>query len=493
MATNNYIGPQGGNWFDPANWSNGVVPAAGDTATVIGELGSSMPDGPDATAGIVAGVTIDLTERNPQAPGVHVGFGPFSFGLHDPAFNLIAGQLGTTAAPVALNSTTYSPDPNQIYGDDSIVSFGTLDGSLSVGNVCFLTVAAAAGSAGTTINGNVTMGYEAALNFTSYTTSNSGDVAAAPVTLNGQLTTGSGGSIVTVYSDDFTGSGTVDITAGAGLNVAQDSLAAPAIETVAVDFSGLGGNLNVSGLSAGYGGTISNFAAGDSIYGADNAGDPLVLGYSDNLLTVTDTITGAKQDFIFAGTYDGADFRIQSSGSIYEITYAPCFATGTLIATPAGPVAVERLAANDRVELVTGGTARVVWIGHRRQTGGSVVRIRAHALGPRSPTRDLIVSDDHGMFIGGVLVPAGLLANGETVVREPSADITFWHVELERHAILLADGAPAESYLDTGNRRQFGNCAIGYDPAAAIGDPCAEMVFAGERLDRIRSALPIPA
>jgi hypothetical protein len=32
----------------------------------------------------------------------------------------------------------------------------------------------------------------------------------------------------------------------------------------------------------------------------------------------------------------------------------------------------------------------------------------------------------------------------------------YVHVELDRHDILLAEGLPAESYLDTGNRAAFG-------------------------------------
>ena len=35
--------------------------------------------------------------------------------------------------------------------------------------------------------------------------------------------------------------------------------------------------------------------------------------------------------------------------------------------------------------------------------------------------------------------------------------IDYYHVELDQHAILLAEGLPAESYLDTGNRGFFSN------------------------------------
>ncbi len=167
----------------------------------------------------------------------------------------------------------------------------------------------------------------------------------------------------------------------------------------------------------------------------------------------------------------------------------PCFASGTPIDGPSGPRAVEQLARGDIVTLSNGGTTCVVWIGHRRQHGGDVIRVRHGALGSRLPRRDLIVSEDHGLFLDGVLVPAGLLVDGQAIRRERHDTVVFWHVELERHGILLAEGAPAESYLDTGNRRQFGNCALSYDPVSAVQEPCAEMVFAGERLDAIRAGL----
>ena len=175
-----------------------------------------------------------------------------------------------------------------------------------------------------------------------------------------------------------------------------------------------------------------------------------------------------------------------------EFDAFPCFADGSLIDPVDGPRAVERLRINDRVVLASGGSVPVVWTGSRRQGDGLVVRIRAGALGRRVPTRDLIVSSDHGLYLDSVLVQAGLLVNGETIVAEHRHEVTFWHVELERHGILLAEGLPAESYLDTGNRRQFSNCALGYDSAALGKEPYAEMVFAGKRLDIIRARLKAP-
>ncbi len=169
-------------------------------------------------------------------------------------------------------------------------------------------------------------------------------------------------------------------------------------------------------------------------------------------------------------------------------TNPPCFAAGTRLETPGGTIAVETLRPGDTVS-TTCGAAQIRWIGHRRAGGADLTRFHPHALGPNVPHRDLYVSSDHAMFVGGVLVPAGLLENGLTITHE-QRDVTLYHVELDTHAILRAEGAPAESYLDTGNRRQFSNCRMGYDPIeAASSDPCAEMIVAGPRLAKIKASL----
>jgi hypothetical protein len=44
------------------------------------------------------------------------------------------------------------------------------------------------------------------------------------------------------------------------------------------------------------------------------------------------------------------------------------------------------------------------------------------------------------------------LCNGATIRQESVAVVEYYHVELDAHDIMLAEGLPAESYLDTGNR-----------------------------------------
>ncbi len=61
-----------------------------------------------------------------------------------------------------------------------------------------------------------------------------------------------------------------------------------------------------------------------------------------------------------------------------------------------------------------------------------------------------------------MLIPARLLVNGASIVQETGFDtVTYFHVELAEHAILLAEALEAESYLDTGNRAMFENAGTG--------------------------------
>ncbi|MBO0906163.1 Hint domain-containing protein [Jiella sp. MQZ13P-4] len=57
--------------------------------------------------------------------------------------------------------------------------------------------------------------------------------------------------------------------------------------------------------------------------------------------------------------------------------------------------------------------------------------------------------------VDDLLVPVGALVNGSTIRQVQLDRIAYYHIELDGHDVLLANGLPAESYLDCGNRRFF--------------------------------------
>ena len=253
-------------------------------------------------------------------------------------------------------------------------------------------------------------------------------------------------------------------------------------------------NLNLSGT--GFGTTDSIGVTGvDSVTGEtyDPTTGQLALSTTAGVAIVT-LPTGL----------DPTDFSITQTAGASVVTYTACFARGTRIETPTGAVAVEDLAPGDVVTLAYGGTAAIGWIGHRlmrpalADDPGSVapVRVAEGALGNGLPRRPLRLSPDHALFLDDVLVPARLLVNGTTIVSEIVDKVEYFHVELDRHAVILAEGAPAESYIDTGNRSMFANAPITEAWPTMDGslraDParlCAELVLGGSRLDRIRARL----
>ena len=152
----------------------------------------------------------------------------------------------------------------------------------------------------------------------------------------------------------------------------------------------------------------------------------------------------------------------------FDIT-TECFLTGTHILTDKGEIPVEQLTIGDKVKTAEGKLETVKWVGKQTVEPSQVrnplrtlpILIKAGALGNNLPHRDLYVSPDHAMFFEGLLINAGALVNGISILKtEPTETFVFYHVELENHALLLAEGASAESYLPQRENRE------GYDNGA---------------------------
>jgi hypothetical protein len=179
------------------------------------------------------------------------------------------------------------------------------------------------------------------------------------------------------------------------------------------------------------------------------------------------------------------------------------FAEGTMILTPAGEVPVEHLRAGDLVVTPRAASpaARLVWVGriavnlaHQRlREVAAPVLVKAGALAEGVPFRDLQVSPNHALFVDGHLIPARLLVNGLTVIHQRwLREVAYHHLELDRHDLLVSDGALTESALDDGNRALFeapGGVPVSTDVAAgrAAGHrvaACAPALAEGDALLR---------
>ncbi|WP_238364699.1 Hint domain-containing protein [Mesobacterium pallidum] len=149
---------------------------------------------------------------------------------------------------------------------------------------------------------------------------------------------------------------------------------------------------------------------------------------------------------------------------------ATCFAAGTMIATPAGEVAVEALAIGDLVTLEDGRDVPVRWLAIQTlkpilclPERNRIVEIAPGALGDGLPHSTLRLTAGHALLLDGVLVHAGALvgATGIRVMRddELGQGFTTYHVETETQEILLANGAASESFVTNVSRRAFENFA----------------------------------
>ena len=143
----------------------------------------------------------------------------------------------------------------------------------------------------------------------------------------------------------------------------------------------------------------------------------------------------------------------------------PCFCPGTMILTDRGEVAIECLAIGDAVRTSLGEDEPVRWIGRRSYSQRALrgrpdllpILVRAGALGAGVPHRDLRVSPEHALLLDGLLIPARFLVNGQSVVREEVSAVTYLHVELMDQAIIMAEGAAVETFVDNDSRDMFEN------------------------------------
>ncbi|HET9146943.1 MAG TPA: Hint domain-containing protein [Acetobacteraceae bacterium] len=351
-----------------------------------------------------------------------------------------------------------------------------------------------------------------------------GSAAIGPGTLtsavadNGLIAlTGASASLTDSYT--MAGSGIVSLDSGASFTFTNTKGSETGLD-VAFGAHGTGSAPNrfdINSNFGGFGGTISNFGAGDEVILGNNVlptpstASAVALSYnaSTSELTVTDSYHGIaySQTLHLTGSFDtsSGNALAASVGSSGIALSVACFAEGTRILTTRGAVPVEQLAPGDQAVIAREGgpvTRPIIWIGHRsidlrRHPAPEKVRpvrILAGACAPGLPERDLVVSPDHALFLNGVLIEAKHLVNGVTILwDERPSHVTYHHVELDAHDVLLAEGMAAESYIEDGNRACFANGGVvplhpdfaGARQAAR----CAPLLVNGTEVHAVRAAL----
>ncbi len=171
---------------------------------------------------------------------------------------------------------------------------------------------------------------------------------------------------------------------------------------------------------------------------------------------VTVTANFANGFFTFSGTQT----------QIIDITIeGVCFTAGTLIETAEGQRAIETLSVDDDVLTADHGIQPIRWIESstlsperlRANPAMRPVRVTAGSLGPGVPSCDLLVSQQHRLLIRGpkveilfgapeVLVAAKHLCSWPGIdIDTGDEPVEYLHILLDRHEILFAEGAQAES------------------------------------------------
>jgi hypothetical protein len=278
------------------------------------------------------------------------------------------------------------------------------------------------------------------------------------------------------------GSGTEIVVAGGGM-LQIDDLASFVDESQVQNF-----NAPISGFASGDILRLEGFGEFAKIDGISPSYDSV-----DNTTTLTLTDSGSTVATLelAGGNYSSATVTPDPMISGAVDVGLLCFCRGTRILTDRGEVAVEDLAVADRVVTVAGEGKPITWIGvgrvlvtPGRRSAATPILVRKGALADNVPHRDLRITKGHSLLLDDVLIPAEFLVNHRSILWDDRAgQVEFYHIELATHDVLQADGAPAESYRDDGNRWLFRNANTGWEQPPK--PPCAPVLTGGAIVDAV--------
>ncbi|MBW6506418.1 MAG: Hint domain-containing protein [Rhodobacteraceae bacterium] len=156
--------------------------------------------------------------------------------------------------------------------------------------------------------------------------------------------------------------------------------------------------------------------------------------------------------------------RIAPATALFEEAFS-AMARGALVATEAGPVAVEDLVPGMRALTAEGRAETITWIGSMTlypnaegESDATLTRITAEAFGANRPVHDLVLGprarlllrDARCRSVAGsdaAYVPARAFVDGVSVIElRPVVPINVFHLVLQRQSSLRVTGMEMESY-----------------------------------------------
>jgi hypothetical protein len=397
----------------------GTLGAVGGVLDVVGTINGGVNLTIDTSAGST--LKIDGTATAMNAIAISAGTQTLEIGA--------TGNLSIVAAESITNGTIKLDGGSALTAGGGL-TLGTGANLMGAGTV---TASSLTGSGGTVtaLGGTLTLAQSlAASTGIGFQVAGSSDLE-----INGQVSTGNTFTFVNNSGDNSGTVGIADETASMDVTFGNMFVATGFTPTDVIDLKD-------------YSGSISVIASGNT--GTITLDDGAVI----RLINISSTTW-------FADTAPDS-----GTGKIIFLSDTACYCRGTLILTEAGEVPVEELAVGDNLVTLTGAARPIRWIGRRSYDGRFIagnrqvlpICITAGALADGVPARDLFLSPEHSLYIDGVLAQAKHLVNGATIVQESRIDrVDYFHIELDSHDVVFADGTPAETFIDCDNRLMFEN------------------------------------
>ncbi len=433
---------------------NDTVSGGTDNDTVNGDAGNDLLTGDAGNDLLFGGNGNDTVSGGTDADTVNGDAGNDQL-AGDAGNDLLSGGTGNdTMSGGADNDTLDGGTGNDVLtgdgGDDSFTLTGTFGNDTITGGETSETSGDVIDASGLTANTTVTFsGAEAGTITDGTSTASFSQIEALQLGAGNDTVNGGAGndSVDAGAGNDllFGGAGNDSFAGGAGNDTLDGGTGADTL---------VGGD----GEDLFYGGVSDQILGGD---GTDIL-DLTAYGHSGtNILYGGGNNQSGTVQFLDA---NGAIIGSLSFSGIEQVI--ACFASGTLISTDRGEMAIETIVPGDRVLTRDSHFAKVIWAGNRHLTQHDLLQepslrpvlIAKGALGQGLPMRELLVSPQHRILWTGAraellfgeaeVLIAAVHLTGQPGISQicPKAGVTYHHVMFDRHEILCSEGTWSESF-----------------------------------------------